>query len=51
MDTVTKLIDEGSSADIFYLDFAKAFDKVPHERLLIKLEAKGITGRVKEWIR
>jgi hypothetical protein len=51
LDTVTKLIDEGSSADIFYLDFAKAFDKVPHERLLVKLEAKGITGKVKEWIR
>jgi hypothetical protein len=51
MDKVTKIIDEGSSADIFYLDFAKAFDKVPHERLLIKLEAKGVTGKVQEWIR
>jgi hypothetical protein len=51
MDKVTRIIDEGSSADIFYLDFAKAFDKVPHERLMIKLEAKGITGKVKKWIR
>jgi hypothetical protein len=51
MDKVTKIIDEGSSADIFYLDFAKAFDKVPHERLIIKLEAKGVTGKVKDWIR
>jgi hypothetical protein len=51
MDTVTKAFDNGIPADIFYLDFAKAFDKVPRERLLIKLEAKGITGRMKNWIR
>jgi hypothetical protein len=51
MDKVTKIIDEGSSADIFYLDFAKAFDKVPHERLIVKLEAKGVTGKVKRWIK
>ena len=35
MDKATKIIDEGKNADIFYLDFAKAFDKVPHERLLV----------------
>ena len=29
MDTVTKIIDDGKSADVFYLDFAEAFDKVP----------------------
>jgi hypothetical protein len=44
---LTQAIDNGIPADIFYLDFAKAFDKVPRERLLIKLEAKGITGRLK----
>ena len=36
--------------DIVYLDFAKAFDKVPHERLLRKLEAHGITGKVLQWV-
>jgi hypothetical protein len=51
MDKVTKIIDESSSADLFYLDFAKAFDKVPHERLILKHEAKGVTGKVKNWIR
>jgi hypothetical protein len=44
MDAITKAVDNGTPADIFYLDFAKAFDKVPRERLLIKLEAKGITA-------
>ena len=27
----------GSSVDVVYLDFQKAFDKVPHQRLLLKL--------------
>ena len=34
LETVTKLLDEGVPVDIIYLDFAKAFDKVPHARLL-----------------
>jgi Reverse transcriptase (RNA-dependent DNA polymerase) len=37
MDTVTKNIDSGKPVDVFYLDFSKAFDSVPYERLLIKL--------------
>ena len=36
--------------DIVYLDFAKAFDKVPTERLIRKLDAHGIGGKVKNWI-
>jgi len=32
------------------LDFAKAFDKVPHQRLLSKLKSHGISGRVLDWI-
>ena len=33
------MIDVGSPVDIIYLDFQKAFDKVPHQRLLLKLKA------------
>ena len=36
--------------DIIYLDFQKAFDKVPHLRLLCKLKAHGIDGFVSDWI-
>ena len=32
------------------LDFAKAFDKVPHKRLLSKLTSYGITGNTHNWI-
>jgi hypothetical protein len=36
--------------DAVFLDFAKAFDKVPHKRLLVKLRAHGVTGGVLRWI-
>jgi len=35
----------------WWLSFAKAFDKVPHERLLLKLFEHGILGKVLTWIR
>jgi hypothetical protein len=50
MDKVTKSVDEGTAVDIFYLDFAKAFDKVPRRRLIEKLRAKGIEEGTVKWI-
>jgi hypothetical protein len=50
LDTVTKYVDKGFPVDIIYLDFAKAFDKVPHKRLISKVKAHGITGLVSNWI-
>ena len=35
--------------DIIYLDFSKAFDKVPHQRLLNKIKALGINGNILKW--
>jgi ribonucleases P/MRP protein subunit RPP40 len=49
-DCVTKGLDEQNAVDVIYLDFAKAFDKVPHSRLIKKLRAHGISGKVAEWI-
>ena len=37
-------VTNAEAIDVIYLDFQKAFDKVPHVRLLKKLEAHGITG-------
>ena len=36
--------------DAIYLDFQKAFDKVPHQRLLIKLKSHGMGVKIVKWI-
>ena len=43
-DIISKRIEDGLDTDVIYLDFQKAFDKVPHRRLLLKLAAAGIKG-------
>ena len=50
MDTWTRIIDEGGSVDVIYMDFQKAFDTVPHKRLLTKVKAHGIDNRVLAWV-
>lgn len=50
-EEVTKELDMGNPVDIVYLDFAKAFDKVPYMRLFKKLEAHGIEGVVLNWVK
>ena len=42
--------DDGSPVDVVYLDFQNAFDKVPHQRLLIKLKVYGIGETMISWI-
>ncbi len=46
-ERVTRLLDEGHSVDLVYLDFAKAFDPVNHRFLLAKLKSSGIEGGYK----
>ena len=45
-----KLVDEGSPVDVIYLDFQKAFDKVPHQRIILKLKAHGMGNSIINWI-
>ena len=44
-------MDNNKAVDIVYLDIQKAFDKVPHERLMLKVIAHGIQGDAARWIR
>ena len=50
LETLTSEQDQGLAIDVVYLDFAKAFDKVPHRRLLEKFRAHSIEGKVLDWI-
>ena len=50
LEVVTTKIDEGKSMDLLYLDFTQAFDKVPRKRLIMKLKAHGIQGKILQWI-
>jgi hypothetical protein len=43
--------DNRNAIDIIYLDFQKAFDTVPHQRLINKLQSYGICGNILWWIR
>nr|VZI52992.1 unnamed protein product [Spirometra erinaceieuropaei] len=47
----TRALEEGFEVDVVYIDFRKAFDTVPHQRLLHKLSAIGIRRDLLNWIR
>jgi len=51
MDYLTRAVDKGTPVDLIYLDFSKAFDKVPHRRLISKVEGKGIKAKLAKWIK
>ena len=46
LEVLTKAVDEGENVDVVFLDFSKAFEKVPHKKLITKLEAHGISGKI-----
>ena len=46
LEDVSLSLDSGHSVDVIYLDFQKAFDKVPLGRLMVKLHRLGIKAVV-----
>lgn len=50
IDEIMNDLDCDANADVIYLDFSKAFDKVDHAILLKKLKSYGITGKLYTWL-
>ena len=50
-DVLSEAVHRGLPVDVVFTDFAKAFDRVAHERLLLKLALFGIGGALLDWIR
>jgi len=48
LDKVLCQVDEGHSIDVIFLDMAKAFDKVPHKRLLDKLRKHRLLEKLRK---
>ena len=50
LEEITKWVDDGSPVDVIYFDFQKAFDKVPHQRLISKFKSHGMGNSLINWI-
>ena len=48
-EEITKWVDDGSPVELIYLNFQKAFDKDPHQRLILKLKSHGMGNSI-NWI-
>ena len=50
VEDITYALDNHLQVDLILLDFAKAFDRVPHKRLMLKLSSYGIDNCTYQWI-
>jgi hypothetical protein len=44
-------MDNGDKIDAIEIDFSKAFDLLPHDRLLMKIAISGVDSRIVAWVR
>ena len=51
LNTCIEEIAKGNVIDTVYFDFSKAFDTVPHRRLIRKRKSYGVDGQILCWIR
>ena len=51
LEQITKALDNNKHVIAVYLDFAKAFDTVDHDLLMLKLSHYGIRGKALKWFK
>ena len=49
-DKATEEMDQGHPVDILFFDLAKAFDTVPHSKLISKLKVLNLNKKIIDWI-
>ena len=49
MDKWTEYLENGVQIDVIYSNFEKVFDKVPHKRLLSKLQSYNLNDTIINW--
>ena len=50
VDDLSRGLNEKQQVEAVLIDFSKAFDKVPHQRLLLKLQYYGVRGNLLKWV-
>ena len=50
VEEISRYLDNKQQVDMLILDFSKAFDTVPHTRLLRKLDHCGVRGNIHGWL-
>ena len=50
VEEIARSLDKGEETDLIIMDFSKAFDSVPHQRLLVKLRYYSIRGTLNTWL-
>jgi len=50
IDDFASCLNDGGQCDVLFLDFSKAFNRVPHSRLLYKFNHYGIRGPLLKWL-
>ena len=50
LQSIASKLKVKSQVDVIQLDFSKSFDKVPHQRLMYKLQFYGVRGSIVKWI-